>query len=107
MCPLGVQPYLFRSQSASQIYHVQLTNQLSLLCQSGLNMVSRCLAVDLKMDGVLSVTLDPGWVQTDMGGPQAKISPAESVLGMFGVLARLTEEDSGKFLSYRGTELPW
>ena len=44
-------------------------------------MVSKCLSSDLKEDGILACLVHPGWVQTDMGGPNAKISVKESVEG--------------------------
>ena len=48
------------------------------------------------------VTLDPGWVQTDMGGAAAPLSVAESVCGMREVLAQLTPEDKGRLLHHDG-----
>ncbi|KAF5889394.1 C-factor-like isoform X2, partial [Clarias magur] len=36
--------------------------------KAGLNMVTRCLAIDLHTDGILCAVVHPGWVQTDMGG---------------------------------------
>ena len=53
------------------------------------------------------MALDPGWVRTDMGGPDAELAPAESIRGMIHVLDRLGTWDSGKYLSYNGAELPW
>ena len=44
-------------------------------------MISKCLSSDLKEDGILTCLVHPGWVQTDMGGPNAKISVKESVEG--------------------------
>lgn len=40
--------------------------------QSALNMVSRCMAVDLEHDGILCMAIHPGWVQTDMGGAEVR-----------------------------------
>ena len=42
-----------------------------------------------------------------MGGENAPTRPQESIKGMRGVLERLQMNDSGKFLSYEGTEVPW
>lgn len=53
------------------------------------------------------VLLHPGWVQTDMGGPDAQIPPEESVAGMRRVIERLTPRRSGAFLDYRGDPVPW
>ena len=51
--------------------------------------------------------LHPGWVRTDMGGPDALISTQESVLGMQKILSNLKLSDSGKFLAYDGKNIPW
>ena len=42
-----------------------------------------------------------------MGGSEAPLTPRESVTGQLKVVLGLKKEDSGKFLSYDGTELPW
>lgn len=41
--------------------------------QSALNMVSRCMAVDLEADRILCMVIHPGWVRTDMGGDQVRV----------------------------------
>ncbi|XP_071398526.1 C-signal [Centroberyx affinis] len=75
--------------------------------KSALNMVSRCMAVDLEPDGILCMALHPGWVRTDMGGPEAPLSPEESISSILSVIGGLTEKDHGSFLHYTGEPLPW
>ncbi|XP_041693348.1 C-factor isoform X2 [Coregonus clupeaformis] len=75
--------------------------------KSALNMVTRCMAVDLEADGILCMGLHPGWVRTDMGGPEAPLSPEESILSVLSVIGGLTEKDHGSFLHYTGEPLPW
>ncbi len=67
----------------------------------------RGLALALKADGITVVPVHPGWVKTDMGGPNAPLSPEESVRGMRELIGRLSLGDSGKFFDYQGKELPW
>lgn len=75
--------------------------------KAAVNMVVKSMAIDLKPRGIACVVLHPGWVKTDMGGPNARIDIPESVGGMRDVLDRLTLEDSGRFLAYDGRECPW
>ena len=75
--------------------------------KAAVNMVVKCLAVDLKPAGITAVVLHPGWVKTDMGGPDAMITAAQSVSGMRHVIGRLTLADSGKFYGYDGQDIPW
>lgn len=60
-----------------------------------------------KVQGVSSIVVHPGWVQTDMGGPTADITVQESVNGMYELFSQLSEEKSGKFFTYAGLEHPW
>ncbi len=53
------------------------------------------------------VSFHPGWVKTDMGGSGADITPTESVSGMRRVIASLKPSDTGRFMNYDGTEIPW
>lgn len=75
--------------------------------KAALNMVTVRASQDLAREGFTVVTFSPGWVRTDMGGPQAPLSPEESVRGMLEVIDRLTTADNGKFLNYDGSTLPW
>ncbi len=75
--------------------------------KAALNMLHRCLALELAGQGFVCVTLHPGWVRTSMGGHHAPLSPQESVRGLLGVLGRLRREDNGRFLDYTGADVPW
>jgi NAD(P)-dependent dehydrogenase (short-subunit alcohol dehydrogenase family) len=75
--------------------------------KAALNQFMRSLAADLKPSGVTTVLLNPGWVQTRMGGPQATLTPRESVAGMIRVLDSLRPKDAGRFLNWRGEDEPW
>ncbi|MEX2642827.1 MAG: SDR family oxidoreductase [Acetobacterales bacterium] len=71
------------------------------------NQVMRSVSFDLRDRGVVVVVLHPGWVQTDMGGPNAAISPEDSASGLRAVIDGLRAGDSGRFFNYDGRELPW
>ena len=75
--------------------------------KAALNMFTRTLAAELRPEGFTCVAVRPGWVRTDMGGPNAPLSPQESIRGMISVMGRLKPEASGRFLSHDGQEIPW
>ncbi|XP_028814552.1 uncharacterized protein LOC114767150 [Denticeps clupeoides] len=75
--------------------------------KAAVNMLTRCLAEDLKSDGILVTAIHPGWVQTDMGGSQAPLPAEDSVKGMLKVFANLTEKDAGNLLDWEGNPIPW
>jgi NAD(P)-dependent dehydrogenase (short-subunit alcohol dehydrogenase family) len=75
--------------------------------KAALNAVVKSLSIDLKEHGIISVALHPGWVKTDMGGPDAEITARESVESIFGHLMLLTIEDSGRFIDIDGSDIPW
>jgi NAD(P)-dependent dehydrogenase (short-subunit alcohol dehydrogenase family) len=75
--------------------------------KAAVNIVMKSLAVDLQPKGVIAVVLHPGWVQTDMGGANAQITPQQSVSGMRKVISNLTPQDSGKFFAYDGSGIDW
>jgi NAD(P)-dependent dehydrogenase (short-subunit alcohol dehydrogenase family) len=75
--------------------------------KAALNMFTKTLAAELGTEGFICVVLTPGWVQTDMGGPNAPLQPSDSIAGMKAVLDRLTPADNGTFWSYDGNQMPW
>jgi NAD(P)-dependent dehydrogenase (short-subunit alcohol dehydrogenase family) len=75
--------------------------------KAAVNAVMRSLSLDLAERGIQVAVLHPGWVSTDMGGPDADITPQVSVTGMRQVIESLRPEDSGCFKDYRGKSLAW
>ena len=75
--------------------------------KAALNMFTKTLAAELGPEGFICIVLTPGWVQTDMGGPNAPLQPADSISGMKAVLDKLTPADNGSFWSYDGSQMPW
>jgi NAD(P)-dependent dehydrogenase (short-subunit alcohol dehydrogenase family) len=75
--------------------------------KAALNMLTRSLANELRPAGFTCIVAHPGWVQTDMGGPNATLTPEESVKGLLALADRLKPDDTGKFFNYDGGELPW
>ena len=75
--------------------------------KAALNAVVKSMSIDLRGDGIKCVALHPGWVKTEMGGPNAEISTRESVTSLFDILLSLTTKDSGRFIDIDGTDIPW
>ena len=77
------------------------------MSKAALSMATRSLAQDLREDGILAVVVSPGWVKTDMGGPEAPLTVAESAAGMVAFLDGLLPAQSGGFFDYRGERVAW
>ena len=75
--------------------------------KAALNLLAKALAETLRPRSIIVAALSPGWVSTDMGGQGAPLTPEVSVRGLRKVLGGLRREDSGKFFSHDGTQIPW
>jgi NAD(P)-dependent dehydrogenase (short-subunit alcohol dehydrogenase family) len=73
--------------------------------KAALNMAVKAAAFDYPK--ATMVAMHPGWVRTDMGGPNASISVEESVGAMRRVIASLSNKDSGTFWDQTGKKLAW
>ena len=71
------------------------------------NMVMKSLSIDVKPYGISTITLHPGWVQTDMGGVNGLINAQTSVTGLRKQIAALSLDNTGKFMAYDGKAINW
>jgi NAD(P)-dependent dehydrogenase (short-subunit alcohol dehydrogenase family) len=70
--------------------------------------VTRSLSVDLQEFGIGVISVHPGWVRTDMGGPHATLSSHESVEGVLKVVADYDHRSqNGQFFDHKGNIFPW
>lgn len=74
--------------------------------KAGLNRMMRSVAIDLKDRGIIVGLIHPGYVQTDMGGPGAEITPEESAQGVRTVADAWTIEETGDFKRWNGEAHP-
>jgi NAD(P)-dependent dehydrogenase (short-subunit alcohol dehydrogenase family) len=75
--------------------------------KAGLNMVNKILSQELGEQGFIFTVLHPGWVQTDMGGPNATYTPEQSVAGLVEVIEGLGPDNNGGFYDFQGETIPW
>lgn len=76
--------------------------------KTALNMITKSMSVDLASSGIKAVAIHPGWVRTDMGGPNGLIDTFESVTNMIRVIGDVQSgKNKGLFLNYDGAEIKW
>ena len=75
--------------------------------KAALNMAWNSLAIEVKRLGIVTAVLDPGWVQTRMGGASAPTPPEQSVGDMRRLIDRLGPAESGGFFKRDGSRHAW
>ena len=75
--------------------------------KAALNLLVKGLSIDLAPRGVRTLAVHPGWVVTDMGGPDAPVNKVDSIAGIRQVVANYGGGQTGRFFQYDGRELPW
>ena len=73
--------------------------------KAGANNIAVTLSHELADENIAVATYHPGWVRTDMGGPNGDISPQESAAGLLDRFDELSIEQSGHFINYNGDRL--
>ena len=74
--------------------------------KAAVNRVMIAVARDLEAEVTVNL-IHPGWVRTDMGGPDADLTTEESAAGIRNVIASITKADNGKFYKWNGEIHPW
>ena len=88
--------------------NTQLGGAVAYQCsKAGLNMLTKQASIDLWELGIKVVSLSPGWVKTEMGGPEARYEVVDSVKKILSVTDHLTPEQNGGFWGEDGKEIPW
>ncbi|MCF2949107.1 SDR family NAD(P)-dependent oxidoreductase [Paraglaciecola aquimarina] len=72
-----------------------------------LNLLTKRLANKAQTKSAIYCAISPGWVNTDMGGPEAPTSVAEVAQQISLTIESLTLEQSGSFLDSTGATIPW
>jgi NAD(P)-dependent dehydrogenase (short-subunit alcohol dehydrogenase family) len=109
-------PFLRRAQNAKLVTISSRMGSLSYAksdriayraSKAAVNKVVQGLATDLRADGIVAVSVHPGWVRTDMGGSGADIAAQESAAGLLKLIDGLTLEDTGGFFDWSGARIPF
>jgi NAD(P)-dependent dehydrogenase (short-subunit alcohol dehydrogenase family) len=76
--------------------------------KSALNQAVRTIAAEWGPSGITAIALNPGWVRTDMGGPNAPLSVDEAADNVYHFVTEVAEPAlNGLFLNTDGSQLPW
>jgi NAD(P)-dependent dehydrogenase (short-subunit alcohol dehydrogenase family) len=75
--------------------------------KAALNSMTRSFAPSLADRGVTVLSMHPGWVKTDMGGPDAMLDVPTSVKGLVEQIEKYSGKGGNTFVDYSGTVLPW
>uniref|UniRef100_A0A914BUW7 Uncharacterized protein n=1 Tax=Acrobeloides nanus TaxID=290746 RepID=A0A914BUW7_9BILA len=93
--------------SSGRAYKCDFNNVCYGMSKAALNYYTKMLSEYFKDSGIIFVAFSPGWVRTDMGGPDANLSPEESTSAVLKTLAGLTIEDSGRYMNRYGETVPY
>ena len=73
--------------------------------KAAVNNIMISISEEFKSKKITVASFHPGWVRTDMGGPNATLSTKESASSLIKNFENLTFENTGKFFNYDGTTM--
>lgn len=103
----GERKMLFTSSIMGSIANAGMGAYAYRSSKAALNMAVSLLSREAGFDTITCAALHPGWVRTDMGGPEASLSIEQSVAGLVRTAAGLDIGRTGGFFNHDGTPLPW
>ncbi len=107
LIPAGGKVLIISSKMGSIAENTSGGSYIYRSAKAAVNASGRSLALDLAGHRIAVALCHPGWVRTDMGGPNGLIDPDESVTGLRAVAGKLTLASSGQFFNYDGSIIPW
>jgi NAD(P)-dependent dehydrogenase (short-subunit alcohol dehydrogenase family) len=75
--------------------------------KAGLNTLMRCFAARHAGDPRTLLLMAPGWVRTDLGGPDARLSVEESIPNLVNTIDAQQGKSGLQYLDYLGRKVPW
>lgn len=72
------------------------------MSKAALNYFTRAMAAELRSRGLIVVLISPGWVKTDMGGPDAELPASQSAAGIAATIDKLRPEDNSFWFNWDG-----
>jgi NAD(P)-dependent dehydrogenase (short-subunit alcohol dehydrogenase family) len=96
------------SSRAGSLDHIHRSGDIAYRSsKTALNCVMKCISFDFKNQKTIVVSINPGWIKTDMGGKNAVYSAEESARGIRQVISGLKLENTGQFFNFDGQIVPW
>jgi len=75
--------------------------------KAALNSMTKSFLAGIKDKPITVLSMHPGWVKTDMGGPDAPVDIHTSVAGLANVIAKRAGSKKHAFVDFEGAELQW
>lgn len=109
MLARGHQPKVLNlsTELASIAHRKQFSTPSYSISKAALNMATRLMSFELSGRGIGCVAVHPGWVKTEMGGPNAPLVVEDSVRAMIALVEQLQPAQYGGFFGLDGQPLPW